>query len=90
MATIHIPENGILLRDAPCSEPDNDHDAGAQPQVMRLDLADGVLEGIMKASRMGKDIHMSFGKNVVSLGSCCLPIVQMKGKPIVNDPIANG
>ncbi|KAL8868194.1 MAG: hypothetical protein Q9174_005148 [Haloplaca sp. 1 TL-2023] len=64
MATIRVPENGILLRDAPCSDLENDHDASTQPQVMRLDLADGVLEGIMKASRMGKDIHMSFGKNV--------------------------
>ncbi|KAL8660372.1 MAG: hypothetical protein Q9202_006607 [Teloschistes flavicans] len=65
MAPIHVPENGILLQDAPCSTAERTLDESkAQPQVMRLDLADGVLEGILKASRMGKDIHMSFGRNI--------------------------
>ncbi|KAL8694606.1 MAG: hypothetical protein Q9218_000788 [Villophora microphyllina] len=65
MAPIHVPENGIVLQDPPCSASGSTFDESkAQPQVMRLDLADGVLEGILKASRMGKDIHMSFGKNI--------------------------
>ncbi|KAL8734065.1 MAG: hypothetical protein Q9181_003349 [Wetmoreana brouardii] len=65
MAPIPIPEGGLVLNGVPCSKSDNDHaNAGTQLQVMRLDLADDVLEGILKASRMGKDIHMSFGKNV--------------------------
>lgn len=72
MIPIRIPENGINLQGAPCSRSDGDI-AGddAQPQVMRLDLAGGVLEDIMKASRMGKDIHMSFGKSVVCPPSYC-------------------
>lgn len=72
MAPVRIPQDGVLLQGAPCSTAGNDlNDAGAQPQVMRLDLADGVLEGILKAARLGKDIHMSFGKNVVSHTSYC-------------------
>ncbi|KAL9584251.1 MAG: hypothetical protein Q9212_002230 [Teloschistes hypoglaucus] len=65
MAPIPVPDNGILLRDAPCPTAESTLDESkAQPQVMRLDLADGVLEGIVKASRLGKDIHMSFGRNI--------------------------
>ncbi|KAL8722170.1 MAG: hypothetical protein Q9225_001314 [Loekoesia sp. 1 TL-2023] len=65
MTPIRIPENGLSLQGAPCSISDDGiADDGAHPQVMRLDLAGGVLEDIMKASRMGKDIHMSFGKTI--------------------------
>lgn len=72
MTPIRIPENGLSLQGAPCSISDDDIAGdGAHPQVMRLDLAGGVLEDIMKASRMGKDIHMSFGKSIVCLLSCC-------------------
>ncbi|KAL9600791.1 MAG: hypothetical protein Q9219_002929 [cf. Caloplaca sp. 3 TL-2023] len=65
MAPLRIPEEGLSLQGAPCSLPDGDiGDNGALSQVMRLDLADGVLEDILKASRMRKDIHMSFGKTI--------------------------
>ncbi|KAL8731943.1 MAG: hypothetical protein Q9166_003075 [cf. Caloplaca sp. 2 TL-2023] len=63
MVPIPIPEDGLILQGA--SHPHYENalaDAELQPQVMRLDLASGVLEEIMRASKMGKDIHMSFGK----------------------------
>ncbi|KAL8836696.1 MAG: hypothetical protein Q9170_002828 [Blastenia crenularia] len=65
MAPIQIPKAGIILGGAPSSVSNGDiaGDEG-HPQVMRLDLAGGVLEDIMKASRMGKDIHISFGKTI--------------------------
>lgn len=64
MAPIPIPEEGLVLQGASPS-PSADAAVGTQSQVMRLDLASGVLEDIMRASKMGKDVHMSFGKNVV-------------------------
>ncbi|KAI4104706.1 MAG: hypothetical protein LQ339_003784 [Xanthoria mediterranea] len=63
MAPIPIPEEGLVLQGASPS-PSADAAVGTQSQVMRLDLASGVLEDIMRASKMGKDVHMSFGKNV--------------------------
>ncbi|KAI4169038.1 MAG: hypothetical protein LQ343_005971 [Gyalolechia ehrenbergii] len=65
MVPIRIPENGVSIQGAPCSITDGEIASdGGHNQVMRLDLATGVLENIMKASRMGKDIHMSFGKTI--------------------------
>lgn len=65
MIPIRLPENGIGLQGAPSSASDLESASnGAPHQVMRLDLAAGVLEDIMKASRMGKDIQMSFGKTI--------------------------
>ncbi|KAL8769192.1 MAG: hypothetical protein Q9209_004826 [Squamulea sp. 1 TL-2023] len=65
MAPIHIPEKGLVLQRVPRSlSTDTIDSAETQPQVMRLDLASGVLEEIIRASKVGKDIHMSFGKNV--------------------------
>ncbi|KAL8713383.1 MAG: hypothetical protein Q9220_002582 [cf. Caloplaca sp. 1 TL-2023] len=65
MAPIRIPETGLLLERDPSSTSDHDPSSvDTQPQVMRLDLADGVLEDIEKASRMCRDIHLSFGKNI--------------------------
>ncbi|KAL9026923.1 MAG: hypothetical protein Q9196_004484 [Gyalolechia fulgens] len=65
MIPMKIPENGVGLQGTPCSVSDGETASdGAHRQVMRLDLAAGVLEDIMKASRMGKDIHMSFGKTI--------------------------
>ena len=66
MGPIPIPEKGLILQGAPNSaSPDTVVGAATKSQVMRLDLASGVLEDIMRASKMGKDVHMSFGKNVV-------------------------
>ncbi|KAL9001031.1 MAG: hypothetical protein Q9169_000515 [Polycauliona sp. 2 TL-2023] len=58
MVPIPIPEEGLVLQAASA--------ASTEPpsQVLRLDLASGVLEDIMRASKTGKDVHMSFGKNV--------------------------
>lgn len=68
MIPIQIPEDGISLQGALCSASDLETgSSGDHHQVMRLDLAAGVLEDILKASRMGKDIHMSFGKTIVRL-----------------------
>ncbi|KAL8945956.1 MAG: hypothetical protein Q9222_007580 [Ikaeria aurantiellina] len=65
MAPIPIPETGLLLEGAPSSTSDQQStNVDTQPQVMRLDLADGVLEDIEKASKMCRDIHLSFGKNI--------------------------
>lgn len=72
MVPIRIPENGVSIQGAPCSITDGEIASdGGHNQVMRLDLATGVLENIMKASRMGKDIHMSFGKTIVCLLNFC-------------------
>ncbi|KAL8683393.1 MAG: hypothetical protein Q9186_000655 [Xanthomendoza sp. 1 TL-2023] len=65
MIPMHVPEEGLVLHGPPHSPLDgNVVDTNVQPQVMRLDLGAGVLEEVMRASRMGKDIHMSFGKNL--------------------------
>ncbi|KAL8843854.1 MAG: hypothetical protein Q9205_002317 [Flavoplaca limonia] len=65
MGPIPIPEKGLILQGASTSaSPDTVVAAETKSQVMRLDLADGVLEDIMRASKLGKDVHMSFGKNV--------------------------
>ncbi|KAI4196847.1 MAG: hypothetical protein LQ350_006313 [Teloschistes chrysophthalmus] len=73
MAPIPVPDDGILLRDAPCSTAEITLDESkAQPQVMRLDLADGVLEGIVKASRLGKDT-LHFGNRSHQLLSIAQP-----------------
>ncbi|KAL8821877.1 MAG: hypothetical protein Q9223_000175 [Gallowayella weberi] len=65
MIPMRVPEEGLVLHGPPYSPLDsNIVDASVQPQVMRLDLATGVLEEIVRASRMGKDIHMSFGKSL--------------------------
>lgn len=67
MAQLTIPEGGLVLAGAPSSNNANGSSAGTKPpQAMRLDLADGVLEEILRASRNGgKGVHMSFGKTVV-------------------------
>ncbi|KAL8656383.1 MAG: hypothetical protein Q9210_000310 [Variospora velana] len=65
MVPLSIPENGLSLHGTSSSGSDGDL-AGREPQaqVMRLDLAGGVMEDIMKASRLGKDLHLSFGKHI--------------------------
>ncbi len=67
MGQLSIPEGGLVLAGAPSSNDANGPSAGTKPlQAMRLDLADGVLEEILKAScNSGKGVHMSFGKTVV-------------------------
>lgn len=76
MGPIPIPEKGLILEGASTSaSPDTVAGAETKSQVMRLDLANDVLEDIMRASKMGKDVHMSFGKNVVRLLLyCCITI----------------
>ena len=67
MAQIPIPESGLVLAGAPSSNNAKGSSAGTKPQqAMRLDLEDGVLDEILKASRNnGKGVHISFGKTVV-------------------------
>ena len=67
MAQIPIIEGGLVLTGTPSSNSSNGPSAGTKPQqAMRLDLEDGVLEEILKASRnSGKGVHISFGKTVV-------------------------
>ncbi|KAI4197182.1 MAG: hypothetical protein LQ348_002190 [Seirophora lacunosa] len=66
MAPLSIPDDGLHLQGVSSFGLDAHLAPDApQPQVMRLDLAGGVFEDIVKASRMGKDIHMSFGKNII-------------------------
>ncbi|KAL8654706.1 MAG: hypothetical protein Q9226_003325 [Calogaya cf. arnoldii] len=65
MLPIDIPEKGLVLRGpSPSSSTHTAVGVETQPQVMRLDLASGVLEDIVRASKIGKDVHMSFGKNL--------------------------
>ena len=67
MAQIPITERGLVLAGSPGSDDANGPSAGTKPQqAMRLDLEDGVLDEILKASRTsGKGVQMSFGKTVV-------------------------
>ena len=72
MVPMHIPEKGLVLHGhSPSSSTDTAVGVETQPQVMRLDLASGVLEDIVRASKIGKDVHMSFGKNLVRSMSYC-------------------
>ncbi len=69
MAQITLKDGGLVLAGAPSFNTANGPSAGTKPpQAMRLDLEDGVLEDILKASRNdGKGVHISFGKTVVCL-----------------------
>ena len=86
MAQITINECGLVLAGAPSSNTANDPSAETKPpQAMRLDLEDGVLEEILKASRNdGKGVHISFGKTVVCLSTLAFTIVT--NHEFVTDP----
>ena len=65
MAVPAFPESGFVL-----SPPISGGESGASsriPQVIQLELDDGLLHDIIKASRHGKNSLLSFGKSVVSL-----------------------
>ena len=68
MGTLTVPASGMTLVGSPASNnADNSLKAAGQPvQVMRLDLAPGVLSDLLKNSANNKrKIHISFGRAVV-------------------------
>ena len=66
MAEIDIPTEGLVLdRFLPPTANPNNLDS---PQVMRLDLADGILDELIRCARSGsKPMSLEFGKQVVSM-----------------------
>ncbi|KAL9610276.1 MAG: hypothetical protein Q9167_005021 [Letrouitia subvulpina] len=66
MDLISVPANGLSLKGPTISPTDNGrcNNVNGQPQAMRLDLAEGVLESITRAFKTaGKEVHLSFGNN---------------------------
>ena len=70
MANIDIPANGVALHG---SLAPRIHSDGAPKttskvkQAMRLDLDEGVVQGILRTARSGgKGVHVSFGKSIVN------------------------
>jgi hypothetical protein len=69
MGTLAIPASGLSLLGSPASNGDeNPPKTVEQPvQVMRLDLAPGVLDSLFKNSQNStKKMHISFGRIIVS------------------------
>lgn len=77
MGTLTVPASGVTLIGSSASDAAN-HSlkiAGQPVQVMRLDLAPGVLTDILKSSLNNKKkIQISFGRVVVS--PSIIPILQ--------------
>lgn len=70
MVLITVPESGLSLVDVASSNVENPPSmTGTKPpQAMRLELTEGVLEEILKGTRIGgKGVHLTFGKTVVRL-----------------------
>ena len=65
MAIPVLPESGFVL--SPPASGGDSSNRSKLPQVIQLDLDDGLLHDIIKASRHGKNTLLSFGKSVVSL-----------------------
>ena len=68
MAHITIPAEGLMLHGAPGPHARGDPSKTAllAQQAMRLDLDEGVLQGILRSARSGsKGVHVSFGKSIV-------------------------
>ena len=67
MGPISLPAGGLSLAGVSGSSDRDDFSSvdSQPPQVMRLDLADGVLDEIIRASQHGKNIHLAFGKTIV-------------------------
>ena len=65
MAPLTVPDEGLTLLESPTSISEGKN--GNKPlQIMQLDLADGVLEEILKSARHGvKGLNVSFGKTIV-------------------------
>ena len=64
MAIPALPESGFVLSPPiPGGEPSS---SSRIPQIIQLELDDGLLHDIIKASRHGKNSLLSFGKSVVS------------------------
>ena len=69
MAPLSIPDSGLNLVDVDRSETVikvSESDSTIL-QTLQLDLAEGLLEEVLKSARHGgKGVHVSFGKTVVS------------------------
>ena len=67
MGQLSIAEGGVVLTGTPSFDQANGLSVGTKPpQAMRLELMNGALDDILKASRNGgKGVHVSFGKTVV-------------------------
>ena len=65
MPPLTVPEAGLTLLGSPTPTPESKNESKPL-QIMQLDLADGVLEEIVKCARHGgKSMNVSFGKTIV-------------------------
>ncbi|KAL8831898.1 MAG: hypothetical protein Q9191_000611 [Dirinaria sp. TL-2023a] len=68
MANIDIPAEGLTFQGSPAPLIHGDglpKTASTVKQAMRLDLDEGVLQGILRTARSGgKGVHVSFGKSI--------------------------
>lgn len=68
MESLLGPKSGIVLLGAPNADTKQSRLETKSTQVMRLDLAEGMLSELLKSVRSGgKGVHVSFGKTPVSL-----------------------
>lgn len=68
MESLLGPNSGIALLGAPNADAKYSKLETKSTQVMRLDLAEGMLSELLKSVRSGgKGIHVSFGKTPVSV-----------------------
>lgn len=68
MESLLGPKSGIVLLGAPNADTKQSKLETISTQVMRLDLAEGMLSELLKSVRSGgKGVHVSFGKTPVSL-----------------------
>ena len=65
MAVAALPEGGFTLP-PPFPSGKLSNGSSGLPQIIRLDLSDGLLHDVIKAARHGKNPLLSFGKTIVS------------------------
>ena len=68
MTVFSVPKHGLLLDDG--SNPNGSKHVGPPAQIMRLDLAAGTIDELLKCARKGNPIHVAFGKTVVCAPVC--------------------
>ena len=66
MAPVIIPDSGLVLP-ASYSNPGSSKDGISIPQIMQMELENGVLHELIRSARHAvKSPHISFGKTIVS------------------------
>lgn len=65
MVQLTVPESGLTLLESHTSTMESNTES-TPVQIMRLDLAEGILKEIFKTSRHGgKGVNVTFGKSIV-------------------------